>query len=222
MRLSDGDVNGLVAVDMADDGVIHGETRFTDLRLKPLFRLLLPENQPLIGIGSGSFRVSAPLADTQSFRAETVLDLRDAELVNVPLIKSILEHLRATNVVARINPLEFRTAHVECVAQAEGLELTNTEVRSPAMAIYLEGRVGWDQQLDLQVTAGVIPSLRKILPSPLRVAEEWFSKALRDNLVPLHVTGTLRKPVVVPVPGGKLTDKGVRYFEDLVRKPKGQ
>ncbi|GAF85532.1 unnamed protein product, partial [marine sediment metagenome] len=103
----------------------------------------------------------------------------------------------------------------------EGIHLSQTEVRSPALALYIEGGIGWEQQLDLTVTAGVIPGLRKALPHPLRVADEWFSRILRDNLVPLRVTGTLSRPIIVPLPGGKLTQQSAAFFKRLLHKAKG-
>lgn len=222
MQLAGGQVRARVTYQPLEGGRVRGQGDFEGVRLEPVYRLLLPANEPLRAVAAGSFSIEAAVSGEPAWSAGGRMELTDAELARLPLMQAILDHLRARRLVERLNPLAFRNAQVHFRLQPEGIDLGQTEVRSPAVALYFEGRVGWEQELDLTVTAGVIPGLRKALPHPLRAAEEWFSRVLRENLVPLRVTGTLRRPVVVPLPGGKLTRQSMKFFGNLTRRTAGE
>jgi hypothetical protein len=221
MQLSGGQVRGQLTYEPGAERPLQGQAELDAVRLEPIYRLLLPQNEPLRAAGSGSITFDAA-ASGEDWSAGGQLDLTEAELTRLPVMRAVLDHLRARKLVDEVNPLAFRTARVQFRAMPGGIDLTQIEVRSPAVALYFEGRVGWEQQLDLTVTAGVLPGLRKKLPDVIRVADEWLSRMLRENLVPLRVTGTMRKPVVVPLPGGKITQRSAQFFGNLLRQAKGE
>jgi hypothetical protein len=221
MQLSGGQVRGQLTYEPSAERPLQGRADLEAVRLEPIYRLLLPQNEPLRAVGSGSITFDAATLG-EDWSAGGQLDLTEAELTRLPVIRAVLDHLRARKLVEKINPLAFRNARVQFRAAPEGIDLTQTEVRSPAVVLYFEGRVGWEQQLDLTVTAGTLPGLRKKLPDVIRVADEWLSRMLRENLVPLRVTGTMRKPIVVPLPGGKITERSAQFFGSLLRQAKGE
>jgi hypothetical protein len=204
-----------------------GETVRLDARLRlfgvELRTLLRPlANSTPVGGGRLTGRLDLAASDLRSPDDLTgMLEARfqEAQALEFPALRQVVPWVAPGQAAMTFRSGDVRARLAHGTVKVERLALT-----APALELFAEGTVTLAGRLNLEVTArtgqvGANPQVLRLLgvripavgPVPLALLTE-ATNYLSNRVVHLHVSGTVRSPVVRVEPLGLLSDEAVRFF----------
>jgi hypothetical protein len=132
-----------------------------------------------------------------SLSGEGSLDIDQANLVNLPVIKNLLAMVAKARSAIGMRAGANDAAHAEFALQPDHLDVKQAEVITTLAAFRGKGQLGYDGRLNLEVNGGVLSKLH----GGLGKVGELFKK-MSDKVVTYQVRGTLSEPKVSVKPLG--------------------
>jgi hypothetical protein len=123
----------------------------------------------------------------ESISGEGQLTVREARLMNVPIIGNIVELLEAARMGKVVKATD--SADVEFNLTGEGIQIVKGKVVTAFALMRGSGLIGYDTSLDLLVSAGAFEKLKDDLG---RVGE--MLNAVSDRVIKYTVKGTINEP----------------------------
>ena len=228
-RLAGGQLRGDAWFHLGDDRSFRADVQVAALDIQTFVRLASDVRRPGSGRVSGRVSLSGPdPTSPSSYRGKVVLDLDDASLVALPVLREIDRFLGASRGgVFEDGDLVGTIANRQLVVEQLTLE-------GRLVQLHATGTVGFDGQLNLEVLVNtnqtisqsgqalvaIIPGLREVIgrseEAILRVAA-----FLANRLLKLRVTGTLSSPSVSIDPSIDVAGSAVGFFAGVLKLPLG-
>lgn len=148
------------------------------------------DKPPIAGNLATTGHAGAELAAwPDTIMGEGSLQLRDAELMRLPILARLLDVLAKSEKITGVSVKD--RADVAFTLHPEHVAVTHAEAVSSVVALRATGSVFYDQRLDLHVNAGALEKLQ----SELGALGDLLA-TVSDRLVAYKVTGTLASPKV--------------------------
>lgn len=207
---------------------VNGSLRFFDASLASLAGAASDVASYANGRVTGRVDFSgSDMTSLNDLNATIAAKLTDTQALQLPVLKLLVPYLIPGQGATR-----FQSGELSAQLSRGVLRVRELAVESPLVAILLQGTVTLAQaRLDLDVTArtnsfGLDPVVLRLLlrrippvgPVPVVVALR-ATELLSQRTVYLHVTGTVKAPVVQVEPLKTLSDEAVRYFLGLAVAP---
>jgi len=160
----------------------RGALPFRNLRLKEYFEVHDPEESTIRGDVSGRIEFEGSGADILALRVQGPIDIEDARLFEVPIIRSIL------GVVPLRRPPVFTAARGR-IRLADGvIEMKDLTLYSVPLSLHGEGTLDLDGTTELLLFPEFVPDL----PSIFLVSDIW--SLLQNELLAFRVFGPVDQP----------------------------
>jgi translocation and assembly module TamB len=228
-RLAGGQLRGDAWFHLGEDRAFRAETQLASLDIQMFTRLATDVRRPASGRVSGRVSLSGTdPAVTSGYRGRVVLDLDDASLVSLPIIRELDRFLGSARGGV------FEDGDLTGTIANRHLFVEQLTLEGRLVQLHATGTVGFDGQLNLEVLintnqiipqtgmalVSLIPGLREVLgrsqEAVLRVANY-----LSNRLLKIRVTGTLKNPSVAIDPSVAVADSAVGFFAGVLKLPLG-
>ena len=164
----------------------------------------------------GSAKGFTEEAMRQNLRAELRANVTDGEILDVP----IFQELAAVTTLNDLRRIVFTHFDSEYLAGEKGIEVKRVDIVGEPQKIHLDGRIGYDQKLDLPMTLALGGSLKK------SVEKQNYAQYLKKDAdgyvgfpMPLAVGGTMAKPKIkIDFPKEVLIDTGMDLLKNRLDK----
>lgn len=155
----------------------------------------------------GTMQLHGLAGDRSTWQGEGRIDLDKADLYQLPLLMSVFNIVSLNDSDVR----SFNSSHIDFFVRDETIHMNRIIFRGGNVALYGQGRLRFDNAIDLDFYAAVgqgrgnleIPLLRNVLAEASR------------NLLKIEVVGSLDKPRVQSTPLPELDETMERFFKDL-------
>lgn len=173
----------------------------TNIDLTETLRAQVPSGKapPYAGIVNGSGSVRTSVDDpTGKMSGNGTVELRQGHLTGLPAVQQLA---RATDLLGRISPsLRFdHTADVVFTLEPRGMNISDLAISTEFIGVKGSGMIGFDQSLDLTVSAGPVEKLAGLL------GKNQVSRLIGDiagGLVKYRIGGVIGSPTVKVDPLG--------------------
>ena len=153
-----------------------------DADLSQFAREYLPGHQRLAGRVDATAHILGNRTSRQSLRGGGAIQLRDADIYELPIMVSMLKLLS----LSRATPTAFNEGHIEYRIMGDYLELPRIDFLGDVFSLKGKGQVKFSKELDLLFAARLG---RREIPLVSRISE-----SAAERLMPVRVTGTLLDP----------------------------
>jgi hypothetical protein len=164
----------------------------------------------------GSARGFTEEAMRQNLRAELRANVTNGEILDVP----IFQELAAVTTLNDLRRIAFTHFDSEYVAGEKGIEVKRADIVGEPQKIHLDGRIGYDQKLDLPMTLSLGGNLKK--SAEKQNYAQYLKKDADGYLgfpMPLAVGGTMAKPKIkIDLPKEVLIDTGMDLLKNQLDK----
>ncbi|HEX8201828.1 MAG TPA: AsmA-like C-terminal region-containing protein, partial [Isosphaeraceae bacterium] len=226
-RLAGGHLRGNLSFRIGSDRSYQGDLTLAQVDLEPITRVATESPRPASGRVSGRITWSGrDPAQPQTLRGRIELDLDDASLFELPVFREMNRFLGA----AQGGLFEDGDLVATVANRQIAIELLTLEGRIAQM--YVAGTIGFNSELDLAAlvnTNQIIPqrgtALLALIPGYGTAAAgtlfiiQRIAQFLSNRLLKLHVTGTIRNPVVAIDPSIDVPQPAVGFFSRVLGVP---
>jgi hypothetical protein len=204
----------------APAGRLEGNIRFYDVDLRALMATMGDSSTFANGRVAGRIDLGgSEMHSVEDLTATLSATLSQAQALQLPVLKQIVPYIRPG-----MSSSSFQTSQLEGRLSRGNFRIQRMTLEGGLLQMIVEGTINMQGRIDLDVTARtdnitfVPPALRLlglrlpaagVLPAGLIVEA---SLLLANRTVRLHVTGTVRNPVIQVQPLRLLTQEAVRYF----------
>ncbi|MBX6314140.1 MAG: hypothetical protein IRY99_14675, partial [Isosphaeraceae bacterium] len=228
-RLAGGRVSGDAEFHFGRDRSYRGDVQLRQIDLATIVRRETEVRRPASGKLSGTIHVSGPDPDDlRRMRGRTVIDLDDASLGDLPVIRALNRFLgSAQGGLFEDGDLQGSIANAQLVV--EPLTLVGR-----TMQLHATGTIGFDGRLNLEAlvnTNQIISETGQALLARIPGLAEASGRGgratlavanfLSNRLLKVRITGTLRDPSVQIDPTIVVTSAAVGFFSSVFRLPLG-
>ena len=163
-----------------------------DIRIEETLRLMKQDQPQYAGRVRSEGGLRGQLTSLpDSLSGEGSLDIDQARLVNLPVVKNLLALAAKAKSTIGMDAGANDTAHADFTLKPDHVDVTEAEAITALVAFRGKGRIGYDGRLDLEVNGGMLEKFQDRLG---RVGD--LLKKMSDKVVTYQVRGTLSDPKV--------------------------
>ncbi|MEK6674359.1 MAG: hypothetical protein AABZ47_01740 [Planctomycetota bacterium] len=184
--------------------------------IEPFLNAISPQpsdrREPLevAGVVDAQFQLSGIVGDPQSRKGLGRIQVLQGRLYRLPIMLAILQVIN----LSVPNEDVFEDAHADLFIHGNQIELSDIQLRGKAIALIGSGTLSWpDKSVDLSLVS-ISPHLWAQLPLLSDLVE-----SISREIVELHVTGPLSRPVVRPRTLRGLTEELKNLFKKRQPRP---
>lgn len=193
--LFEGLLDGASTVRFHENGEapILASLNFRHVNLALLLNHLLPGENAPPGIMAGTVRVRGDLAEPKKLSVRGEVALREAVLVELPLLASLFSVLNLN--ISRSETIRSGDMRFWLDLEKERFHIRRAEIRSRNVQLSGRGSIGFDGTLDITVVTALAEASDRGILAPLRRITHMFVDGVQRIVTPpIHVSGTLEKP----------------------------
>lgn len=172
----------------------------SNIHLEPLLRLKseTPNQDLLKGVLTSEGTVAANLNDIpDTIEGKGTIDLRDARLLKIPLLKSLENVFSQFSSMLFSNSQMTATAHTAFELDGNGVNISTLKLESDFAAIDAHGSISYQGDLDIRARGGPVKRIQNQLG---RVGD--FLGIFTSKIISYRIRGTVNNPSVSVQPLG--------------------
>jgi autotransporter translocation and assembly factor TamB len=145
------------------------------------------------------------LKNKKSYRAQGYWILKDAEIANINLLGPIADLIG----LPEFKEIKFNSGKGELKIVDENFYLTNTQLTSENLEVYLEGKIGFDKKLNIVTTTKFGKIQKKENQTIFSQVSKYLWQMAGEFFYKIKITGTLDNPKyqVIPSPIEQILNK---------------